>query len=95
LAAVCLLALEKGQPGAAYNVSDGRPRRWSEICDVARVRWGVVPLKDDSDQRPGKRLSIEKITRDLGYRFRHPDLYQALETIESSTSSRSLGAPTE
>ena len=95
LAAVCLLALEKGQPGAAYNVSDGRPRRWSEICDVARLRWGVVPLKDDSDQRPGKRLSIEKITRDLGYRFRHPDLYQALETIESSTSSRSLGAPTE
>jgi nucleoside-diphosphate-sugar epimerase len=94
LAAICLLALEKGRPGAAYNVSDGRPRRWSEICDVARIRWGVVPLKDDSEQRPGKRLSIDKITRDLHYRFQHPDLYQALETIESSTSNRPPGAPT-
>lgn len=95
LAGICLIALEKGQPGEAYNVSDSRPRRWSEICNVARIRWGVVPLRDDSDQRPGKRLSIEKITRDLGYRFQHPDLYQALETIESSTSSRLPGAPTE
>lgn len=95
LAAICLIALEKGQPGAAYNVSDGRPRRWSEICDVARTRWSVVPLKDDLDQRPGKRLSIEKMTRDLRYRFQHPDLYQALETIESSTSSRPPGAPIE
>jgi len=95
LAAICLLALEKGRPGEAYNVSDGRPRRWNEICDVARVRWGAVPLKDDSDQRPGKRLSIEKMTRDLHYRFQHPDLYQALETIESSISSRPPVAPIE
>ena len=95
LAAICLLALEKGEAGAVYNVSDGRPRRWCEICDVARIRWSVVPLKEDSDERPGKRLSIEKMTRALRYRFQHPDLYQALDAIESSTSSRPPGGPLE
>lgn len=94
LAAICLLAIEKGQPGKAYNVSDGRPRRWSEICEEAQKRWGIVPLKDDLDQRPGKRLSIDNMTRDLRYRFQYPDLYQALETLESSTSSRPPASPT-
>ena len=93
LAAICLLAIKKGQPGEAYNVSDGRARRWSEICEEARKRWGIVPLKDDLDQRPGKRLSIEKMRRDLRYRFQHPDLYRALESIESPTSSRPPASP--
>jgi nucleoside-diphosphate-sugar epimerase len=93
LAGICLSALEKGRAGEIYNVSDGRPRRWSEICDVAKARWGVVPVKNDSDQRPGKRLSIEKMTQDLGYRFQHPDLYRALGAIESSISCRPPGAP--
>jgi nucleoside-diphosphate-sugar epimerase len=94
LAGICLSALENGCAGEIYNVSDGHPRRWSEICDVAKTRWGIVPVKNDSDQRPGKRLSIEKMTRDLRYQFQHPDLYQALDTIESSTSCRPPGAPT-
>lgn len=93
LAGICLSALENGRPGEIYNVSDGHPRRWSEICDVANTRWAVVPVKKDLDHRPGKRLSIEKMTRDLRYRFQHPDLYQALDTIEASISCRSPGAP--
>jgi len=93
LAGVCLSALENGRPGEIYNVSDGQPRRWNEICDVAKTRWDVVPVKKDLDQRPGKRLSIEKMTQDLRYRFQHPDLYQALDTIESFTSCRPHGAP--
>jgi nucleoside-diphosphate-sugar epimerase len=95
LAAICLSALEKGHAGEIYNVSDGQPRRWSEICEVARIRWGVVPVKSDSDQQAGKRLSIAKLTRDLHYRFQHPDLYAALDAIERATSSRPPGAPTE
>jgi nucleoside-diphosphate-sugar epimerase len=93
LAGICLSALEKGRAGEIYNVSDGHPRRWSEICDVANARWGIVQVKNDSNQRPGKRLSIEKMTRDLGYRFQHPDLYRALDAIESPISCRPPGAP--
>ncbi|MEP6887226.1 MAG: hypothetical protein ABI945_02780 [Nitrospirales bacterium] len=95
LASICVSALEEKHAGEIYNVSDGQPRRWSEICDVARNRWGVVPVTSDVDQRAGKRLSIAKLTRDLQYRFQHPDLYAALDAIERATSSRSSGAPTE
>lgn len=95
LAAISLAALIQGHPGEVYNVSDGRPRRWSEICEVARNRWGVAPVKRDSDQRAGKRLSIAKLTRDLQYRFQYPDLYAALDAIEQATSSPLPGAPTE
>jgi nucleoside-diphosphate-sugar epimerase len=95
LAAICLSMLEDRRSGEIYNVSDGQPRRWSEICDVARSRWGVVPVKRDSDPRAGKGVSIAKLTRDLHYRFQYPDLYAALDAIERATSSRPPGAPTE
>jgi nucleoside-diphosphate-sugar epimerase len=85
VAAICVSALEERHAGEVYNVSDGRPRRWSEICDIAQTRWGVVPVTSGSDRRTGKRLSIAKLTRDLQYRFQHPDLYEALETIERAT----------
>jgi nucleoside-diphosphate-sugar epimerase len=42
LAAICLLALEHGKPGEVYNVSDGQPHTWNEICATAQQRWGVT-----------------------------------------------------
>ena len=94
LAAICLSALEEGRSGEIYNVSDGQPRRWSEICEVARMRWGVVPVKREGDQRAGKRLSIAKLTRDVHVQFHYPDLYAALATIERATSNPPPDAPT-
>jgi nucleoside-diphosphate-sugar epimerase len=94
LAAICLSALEEGRSGETYNVSDGRPRRWSEICEVAQIRWGVVPVKREGDQRAGKRLSIAKLMRDFHVRFHCPDLYAALDAIERATSNPPPGAPT-
>lgn len=84
LASICLLALERAKPGEVYNVSDGRPRPWAEICEIARQRWGVVPQEPRNDNRPGKRLSTAKLQAVLGYKFRHPDLYTALEAIEAA-----------
>ncbi|WP_447986647.1 hypothetical protein [Nitrospira sp. Nam74] len=94
LAAICLSAFEEGRAGEIYNVSDGQPRRWSEICEIARTRWGVSPVKSDPDQRAGKRLSIAKLTRDLHYRFQYPDLYAALDAIERTTSTQPPGGQT-
>jgi nucleoside-diphosphate-sugar epimerase len=94
LAAICLVALEKGQHGEVYNVSDGQPRRWSQICDTAQVRWGVVPTRTDIDASPGKQISNAKLTRDLQYRFEHSDLYSALDEIEAATSTQATDAPT-
>jgi nucleoside-diphosphate-sugar epimerase len=84
LAAICLLTLEHGKPGEVYNVSDGTPYIWSEICATAQHRWGVAAAAEKADPSPGKRISTAKLRTELGYVLRHPDLYEALASIESS-----------
>lgn len=83
LAAICLLALDKGKPGETYNVSDGQPRTWHEISATAQQRWGVTAAAVNQDPSPGKRISNAKLQAALGYTFRHSDLYEALVLIES------------
>lgn len=83
LAAICLLALEKGKPGEIYNVSDGTPRTWDEICATAKERWGVTATKVEEPRSSGKRISTAKLRAELGYVLRHPDLYEGLALIES------------
>jgi len=85
LAAICLLALDKGKPGEVYNVSDGQPHTWNEICVTAQQRWGVTAGAAKEDHSPGKRISNAKLRAELGYVLKHPDLYEALAMIESGT----------
>jgi hypothetical protein len=86
LAAICLLALDKGKPGEAYNVSDGTPRTWNEIYATAQQRWGITTATGKESRSTGKRISNAKLRSELDYRFRHPDLYEALNLIESTPS---------
>jgi nucleoside-diphosphate-sugar epimerase len=83
LVVICLQALEKGKPGEIYNVSDGTPRTWDEICATAKERWGVTATKVEEPRSSGKRISTAKLRAELGYVQRHPDLYEALALIES------------
>jgi nucleoside-diphosphate-sugar epimerase len=82
LAAICLLALGKGKPGEAYNVSDGTPRTWNEIYATAQERWEMPTAEKKEDRLTGKRISTAKLRSELGYALRHPDLYEALALIE-------------
>ena len=82
LAAICLVALEHGKPGEAYNVSDGQPHMWNEICAIAQQRWAVIAGAAKED-RSGKRISNAKLRAELGCALRYPDLYEALALIES------------
>jgi len=81
LAAICLAALERGTPGEVYNVSDGTPHTWEDICRTAEQRWNVRSPQTAATQDPGKRLSNAKLTQKLGYRIRHPDLYEELDHL--------------
>lgn len=81
LAAVCLLALQQGVPGEIYNVSDGTPRTWKEICDRAHARFGVTPHPTPVDEQTGKRISTAKLIQKLGYVIRHPDFFDALDKL--------------
>lgn len=84
LAAICLAALERGIPGKVYNVSDGTPRTWKEICDVAERCHGIRPVALADTETTGKRLSNNRLLELLktNHRsLRYPDLFQALSQI--------------
>lgn len=81
LAAICLAAIEKGTPGETYNVSDGQPHTWSEICDVAQTRWGITAQGIGKEDQTGKRISNHKLVHSLYLQYRYPDLYTALQTL--------------
>jgi nucleoside-diphosphate-sugar epimerase len=82
LATICLLALEKGKPGETYNVSDGTPRTWEEICTTAQQRWGITATAAKEGPSSGKRIRNTKLRTELNYQFQHPDLYEALDLID-------------
>ncbi len=83
LAAICLAAIEKGKPSEAYNISDGAPHTWDEICATAQQRWGVTATASKEDRFTGKRISNAKLRSELNYQFQHSNLYEALALIES------------
>jgi hypothetical protein len=82
LAALSLLALEKGMPGEVYNVSDGNPRKISDLVETASIRWKIPipPLSTEAD--PGKKVSNQKIVHLLNYSLQFPDLFQALDRLQ-------------
>lgn len=84
LADICLLALENGAKGEIYNVSDGTPRTWEQICLVARERWGVSAPVEAAGREPGKRIDTRKLREALHVQLRHPDLYESLGSFSQS-----------
>ena len=84
LASVCLAALEQGTSGETYNVSDGTPRTWEDICDTAQERWGLTPSEPSDRKELGKRISNHKLTHKLGYVIQHPDLYKELDSLSNA-----------
>lgn len=83
VAGICLAALERSQPAEVYILSDGRPRPCSEICQMAAQRWGLHASPSVQPENLGKRLRPNKIFTGLHYTLRHPDLYKALDLLES------------
>jgi nucleoside-diphosphate-sugar epimerase len=88
LAHLCLLALKAGQPGQTYNVSDGRPRRWADICAEISRKWGIISPRQADSYNPGKRILSDKVFARFGHRLRHPDLYRALASIETGIDAQ-------
>jgi nucleoside-diphosphate-sugar epimerase len=85
LALCCLAALEHADPSGIYNVSDGNPRTWMEICKMVEQRWDIQsPDFQDADS-PGKRVSNKRMCELLkldGTGLRYRDLFEALELIQ-------------
>lgn len=89
LAQLCLLALEAGQAGETYNVSDGQPRRWADICAEVTSKWGIVSPRQADRSESGKRIRNQKVIAQFGYTLRHPDLYHELRSLKAETGHTS------
>jgi len=86
LAEICLTALELGLSGEAYNVSDGTPRTWKDICRMAQDRWGIQPSAEIDDASTGKRIANGKLLSLLSSSQKslaHFDFYRSLEQLHS------------
>ena len=88
LAALCILALQTGCAGDVYNISDGHPRRWADVCAEVSSRWGIVSPREASPGQPGKRICNRKALETLPYTLRHPDLYHALAALQHEAGNR-------
>jgi hypothetical protein len=84
LASICLLALERGTPGETYNVSDGQPRTWKEICVAMAQNLHSTTPPPESDEQSGKRISTHKLVATFGSVIRHQDLYTELTRLTRS-----------
>jgi nucleoside-diphosphate-sugar epimerase len=80
VAGAIITALEKGQPGALYNVCDEEPVSQAELYGWLAKRLGVPvpPSVPESGMGPGrrgvtnKRISSRRLREQLGYKFRYP-----------------------
>ena len=83
LAEICAAALQYGAPAAAYNVSDGVPRTWTEIGRTLEGH-DTAAAPAGEPQPAGKRIDTAKLRSLLEQArvtIRHPDLFRSLERM--------------
>jgi len=90
LASCCLAALTHAEPSSVYNISDGHPRTWMEICKMAEQRCGIRSSDSPTANSTGKRVLNKRMCELLkldGTGLRHGDLFEALELIQRNALS--------
>ena len=91
LIVTCRAAMERGRPGAAYNVSDGQPSNMTDyfnrIADFTGLPRPPTISRDDIDQLSpamrgfmdeSKRLSNRRLREELGVTLLYPTLEDGL-----------------
>jgi nucleoside-diphosphate-sugar epimerase len=91
LAAACLAALKHADSGGVYNISDGHPRTWMEICQTVEQRWKIRSSHSQVSDSTGKRVLNRRMCELLeldGTGLRYRDLFEALELIQRNSVSQ-------
>jgi nucleoside-diphosphate-sugar epimerase len=102
LVEVCTAAMQRGEDGEAYNVSDGTPGNMRDYFDRVADLYGLprAPLIGLAEARaelsPGmlsylgesRRLDNRKLLRDLGVTLRYPDLASGLAACAAADPPR-------
>lgn len=85
LASSSLAALMHADAGGIYNVSDGNPRTWREICQMVEQRWDIRSTDSQERNIAGKRITNTRLCELLkldGTGLRHGDLFRALDSLQ-------------
>ena len=96
LARVCIAAMQRGQPGAAYNVSDGQPTTMTDYFNRVADHLGLPrpPVVDRAAARQAlsasmlsflqesKRLDNRRMREQLGVALMYPDLAAGLAAAD-------------
>lgn len=99
LIAACRAAMQRGQAGAAYNVSDGQPSNmidyFNRIADATGLPRPPLVSRDEIDRlSPGmrafmeesKRLDNRRMREELGVELRYPTLEAGLAACLAETT---------
>ncbi|MGC4098509.1 MAG: hypothetical protein QM706_15460 [Nitrospira sp.] len=87
LVSACLAALRHADAGEIYNISDGYPRTWMEICTKLEQRWGISCPDSQMTNAVGKQVRNTKMCELLKSDhtgLRYTDLFEALELIQQN-----------
>jgi hypothetical protein len=96
LASCCLAALKYADAGGIYNVSDGKPRTWMEICQMVEQRWDIRSSDSPTTNSTGKRVLNKRMCELLkldGTGLRHGDLFETLELMQRNSLNEATPSP--
>ncbi|MDC8450133.1 MAG: hypothetical protein LV473_17505 [Nitrospira sp.] len=88
LASFCMIALIHADSGGIYNVNDGNPRTWMEICKMVEQRWEIRPADSQETNSTGKRVLNKRMCELLtlhGTGLRYRDLFETLELMQRNS----------
>jgi nucleoside-diphosphate-sugar epimerase len=88
LAFTCLAALAHADSRGTYNVSDGNPRTWMDICQMVDHRWDIRSADAQATDSTGKRVLNKRMCELLQLdrvSLRHRNLDEALELIQRNS----------
>ncbi len=88
LASSCLAALMHADPSGTYNVSDGNPRTWMEICQMVEQRWNIRSTASQELEPSGKRVLNNRMCELLklhGTDLRYRDLFKTLDLLQRNS----------
>jgi nucleoside-diphosphate-sugar epimerase len=88
LASSCLAALTHADSSRVYNVTDGHPRTWMDICQMVEQRWSIQSSDSQEANSTGKRVLNKRMCELLklgGTGLRYRDLFEALELIQRNS----------
>jgi hypothetical protein len=94
LAVTCLAALAHADSRGVYNVSDGCPRTWSDICETVEQRWAIRSAVSQKSGPTGKRVVNKRMCELLQLDHEnHSDLFAALDLIQSCALTEARPSP--